>query len=204
MVPRLFEIFGAKLNFRRVFSLFKVFANLHDLVQVVSLAVDFNGFFEFVCLDIQISCFFPFTRVSLILCLLDQDNRVKQRSAISSILAVFSYQVVSFSKLLQLDVNADSFVEHFVFDVIRSGLLEFALLRQDLTLEPGVVEVVNLVHFLCGFAKLNKVQFPDVGERVARISEFLRKERFDSQLAPLLYGHTDASKLVGHIKVLLV
>jgi hypothetical protein len=52
VMSMLFEILCAKLDLWRVFGFFKVFANFHNLVQVVSLAVDFDSFFEFVCLDV--------------------------------------------------------------------------------------------------------------------------------------------------------
>lgn len=59
VVASFFEVSSAKLNIRCMLLLVEVLANLHDLIQVILLAVNLNCFLVLTRLHIQISCLLP-------------------------------------------------------------------------------------------------------------------------------------------------
>ena len=59
MVTCFLEVSCAELDIRSVLLLVQVLANLHDLVQILLLPINFDGLLVLSRLNVQISSFFP-------------------------------------------------------------------------------------------------------------------------------------------------
>jgi len=59
VVASFFEVSSAKLNIRCMLLLVEVLANLHDLIQVILLAINLNCFLVLTRLHIKISRLLP-------------------------------------------------------------------------------------------------------------------------------------------------
>ena len=77
MVTRLSEVLCTKFNFSDMFLSVQILANLHNGVKIMALAINFNSFFMFACLDIKICSLFPIITVTFELGLLYKDQWVK-------------------------------------------------------------------------------------------------------------------------------
>ena len=73
----LLEVGGAELDVRGMLLLVEVLADLHDLVQVLLLAIDLDGLLVLAGLHIQVGSFTEVARVAFELSLLNQDLRVQ-------------------------------------------------------------------------------------------------------------------------------
>ena len=71
MVTCFLKVCCAELDIRSVLLLVQVLANLHDLIQILLLTIDFDGLLVLACLNVQISSFFPIVRISFKFSLLD-------------------------------------------------------------------------------------------------------------------------------------
>ena len=139
MVASLFEIGRTELDIRSVLRLVKILANLHDLVQVVLLAIDLDGLFVLPSLHIQVCSFLPVSRVAFELGLLDQDLGVQEWLITCLILAMFANEFFSLSELFQRCIDFHRLVSHSSLHIIRRCLLELALIGKELGLEPRLI-----------------------------------------------------------------
>ena len=90
MMACLSKILSAQLYLLNMLLSVQVFANIHNRVQVWPLAINLDSFFVFASLNVKVSCFLPVIRVSLKLCLLNQNLWVQHWSIASSVFAMFS------------------------------------------------------------------------------------------------------------------
>lgn len=132
MVTSLAEVFGAELDLADMFLSVKVFADIHNSVQVMTFTEDINGILMLTSLDIEISGFFPVVAISFEFCLFDQNCRVQEWTFTLSVLSVFSDKVISFRELFELGEQSDCFIEHLGLYVVLSSFLKLALERHHL------------------------------------------------------------------------
>ena len=59
MMSCFLEVGRAQFDVWSVLLLVQVLANLHDLIEILLLTIDFNRFFVFSSLNVQIGSFFP-------------------------------------------------------------------------------------------------------------------------------------------------
>mmetsp|Transcript_42469 Transcript_42469/g.56020 ORF Transcript_42469/g.56020 Transcript_42469/m.56020 type:complete len:220 (-) Transcript_42469:1705-2364(-) len=199
----LFKVGGAELDLRSVLLLVEVFADFHDLIQVVLLAIDINCFFMLTRLNVEIGSFLPVAAIALKLGLLDQDLRVEVGLVTHLALAVFADQFLGFGELFQRGVDLNSFISLACLDVIHCCLFELTLEGHDLRLQPSLIEVVDILHLLGCLAKINVLKLSDVHEGFAREVELLVEQSLDTEFAPVRDSHAQARQLVRHVEVLV-
>ena len=111
------------------------------------LAVDFNGLLVLASLDVKVSGLLPVVGVAFELCLLDEDLGIEVGLVTHLVFAVFTDELLSFSEFLEVREDFNSLVDHVTFDVVHCGFLEFTLVGQDLGLKPGLIKIVDVMHF---------------------------------------------------------
>lgn len=161
------KILGAKLDFGNMLGAVEISTNIHDRVQVVAFAINFNGILVLVGLDVKIGSFLPVVTVALKLSLLDKNGWIKERSFTHSVLSVFLDQIISFLELLQLRIQGDCLVKHIILDVVLGGILKLALESQDFRLKPCFIQIVDFLHLRRSLAKVDEGELPNVAEGLA-------------------------------------
>jgi len=144
------------------------------------LAIDFNGLLVLASLDVKVGSLLPVVRVAFELGLLNQDLWIKVRLVTHLVFAVFTDEFLSLSKFLEVREDFNSLVDHVAFDVVHCGLLEFTLVGQDLGLKPGLIKIVDVVHFFSLLAQVNVLKLTNVHESFPCEVELLGKESFNA------------------------
>ena len=98
-------------------------------------------------LDVKVGSLLPVVGVALELGLLDQDLGIQVRLVTHLVFAVFTDELLSLSEFLEVREDFNSLVDHVSFDVVHCGFLKFTLVGQDLGLKPGLIKIVDVVHF---------------------------------------------------------
>ena len=124
----LLEVLSTKLDLGSVLLLVKVFANFHDLIQIVLFSIDLDGFLLLAGLNVQVCCFSEVSRVPLELSLLDQDLWIQIRLVTCTVFAMFTNEIFSFSELLKGSVDVYGLVNHFILNVVLCRLFELSLI----------------------------------------------------------------------------
>ena len=88
---------------------------------------------------------------------------------------MFSYEVICLWELLQIGVNFDSLIKLVCLDIVLASFLVLALIREDFTLKPCIIQVFNLEHFLSHLAQINVLKLTDVHEGFLSKVEFFCK-----------------------------
>jgi hypothetical protein len=96
------EVLCTELDFSHVLLPIKIFADVHNRVQVFTLAINVDCFFVLVRLYVKICCLFPVITVSFKLCLFYQNDRVKESLLVATLLSVFLNEVVRLLELFKL------------------------------------------------------------------------------------------------------